>query len=227
MIGQTEVVINQYQKPVSECRCKYVVSSLPRSKHMWISRGHVRVPDSAITHRWSSRSAVPTYGEGFLIGTHTHTRWSDLKQNHISITLVFSQMTKLSGAWSFWKAGSSRAKESCDFHHGEISFRNTGSLSASQHTHAHLDAHVNHLQIHTVHTQAPLRRWCKQLRARLSGPWAFLSAQTTPQEVERGAALSPAAHAVLPLHPPHVKSSLFQPAPHLPARRNLKPSGWL
>lgn len=200
-----------------------MISSPHPSKHMRISRGHVGVCDSAITLRRSGRTEIPTPMERVSWWACTH---ADPIRNGITSDShsPWARWQSSQAHASFGKHGISWAKESCEFHRGEISFWNTGSLSASQHTGTHLDAHVNHLQIHTVHTQAPLCRWCERELGTLSGPWTFLSTQTAPQEMERGAALSPTANAVCPPHPPHVKSSLFQPAPHLPAHRSLKPS---
>lgn len=142
-----------------------MISSLRRSKHMWISRGHVRVWDSAITHCKSGRSEVPTPLERVSWWARTHAdqiRNGIASESHLS----WARWQSSQAHDSFGKCGISWAKESCEFHRGEISFSNTGSLSASQHTRTHLNAHVNHLQIHTVHTQAPLRRWCEHMRAR-------------------------------------------------------------
>lgn len=148
-----------------------MISSLHRCKHMWISRGHVRICDSAVAHRRRGRSEVATPVERESQWAHTHadqTRNGITSESHLSRARWQSSQVHD----SFEKCGISWARESCEFHRGEISFRNTGSLSASQHTHTHthLDVHVNHLQVHTVHTQAPLRRWCEHMRARARRP---------------------------------------------------------
>lgn len=61
-------------------------------------------------------------------------------------------------------------------HHGKISMWSMRRLPTSQRT--HFDAHVNHLQIHTVHTLAPLHRWCEHVRVkacRSAAPQTFVA----------------------------------------------------
>lgn len=105
-----------------------MISSLHRCKHMWISRGHVRICDSAVAHRRSGRSEVPTPVERESQWAHTHadqTRNGITSESHLSRARWQSSQAHD----SFEKCGISWAKESCEFHRGEI------SLSASQHTH--------------------------------------------------------------------------------------------
>lgn len=208
-----------------------MISSLHRCKHMWISRGHVRICDSAVAHRRRGRSEVATPVERESQWAHTHadqTRNGITSESHLSRARWQSSQVHD----SFEKCGISWARESCEFHRGEISFRNTGSLSASQHTHTHAfgcscesfaGSHSPHpgptpqvVRAHASESSPPCREREPFLalkqhhRRRNKGPHCH------PQPM-------PSAHPAL-----HTQRAPFcNTAPHFPAHRSLKRSSWL
>lgn len=201
-----------------------MIFSLRRSKHMWISRGHVRVWDS-ITHCRSGRSEVPTPWRGspdepalMLIRSET--------ESHLNHTCPEPDDKALRLMIVLESAESHERRKVVNFTVVRLA---SGTLEASQlhSTHAHIWMLMWIICRFTQSTPRPRSAGgastCERELAVLSGPWTFLSTQTTLQEMERGAAPHPQPMLSAHPHPPHVKSSLFHPAPHLPAHRSLKP----